>query len=104
MVIRGGENIYPTEVEAVLRAHPTVADAGVVGVPDDRLGETLAAFVVPADNAVPPERHEAQAYVRTQLAGFKVPAYVYLVNSLPLNAAGKLMRAPLRQWHVAHLT
>lgn len=99
MVVRGGENVYPLEVENVLTAHPTVAAAGVVGVPDPRLGETLAAFVVPADPAHPPRDEELRSFVREALSGFKTPQYWYLVTELPLNSAGKVIRGPLRESH-----
>lgn len=82
MIVRGGENVYPLEVETVLVEHPGVGVAGVVGVPDQRLGETLAAFV------------------RTRLAGFKVPPYWYDVTELPLSGAGKLLRSNLLAHHL----
>jgi acyl-CoA synthetase (AMP-forming)/AMP-acid ligase II len=99
MVVRGGENIYPLEVENVLTAHPEIAAAGVVGVPDARLGETLAAFVVPTDWAHPPRSEELRSFARATLAGFKVPQYWYTVEELPLNSAGKVLRAALRSMH-----
>ena len=98
MVVRGGENVYPLEVENVLVEHPGVAAAGVVGVPDQRLGETLAAFVVPS--AAPAAHAELAAFVRMRLAGFKVPAYWYDVAELPLNGAGKLLRPKLLDAHL----
>jgi len=101
MVVRGGENVYPLEVEHVLGDHPDVAAAGVVGVPDQRLGETLAAFVVAAQRAHPPDPDELRRYVRARLAGFKVPTYWYVVDELPLSHAGKVMRAALRDRHLA---
>lgn len=99
MVVSGGENVYPTEVEHVLAGHPGVAQAAVAGVPDRRLGETLAAFVVPADPAAPPGEEELRHFVRARLAGFKVPAHWHLVSELPHNAAGKLLRRRLRELH-----
>lgn len=99
MVVRGGENVYPLEIEHVLAAHPGVDAVGVVGVPDPRLGETLAAFVVPADMDAPPAGQELRAFVRARLAGFKVPTHWYVVQTLPLNGAGKLDRAALRTHH-----
>jgi acyl-CoA synthetase (AMP-forming)/AMP-acid ligase II len=101
MVVRGGENVHPVEVENVLATHPDVAASGVVGVPDPRLGETLAAFVVPADPARPPDEAELRRHVRRQLAGFKVPVHWYCVDALPLTAAGKLSRLELRRRHEA---
>ena len=100
MVIRGGENVYPVEVENVLSAHPAVAAVGVVGVPDPRLGETLAAFVVPTASAHPPRPEELSSFARVKLAGFKIPQYWYSVAELPLNSAGKVVRAQLRDSHL----
>ncbi|SPM35180.1 Acyl-CoA synthetase (AMP-forming)/AMP-acid ligase II, partial [Mycobacterium rhizamassiliense] len=100
MVVRGGENVYPLEVENVLSAHPAVAAVGVVGVPDTRLGETLAAFVVPTDPAHPPRPEELGSFARVTLAGFKIPHYWYAVAELPLNSAGKVIRATLRSSHL----
>lgn len=101
MVVRGGENIYPLEVENVLSAHPAVAAVGVVGVPDPRLGETLAAFIVPTDLAHPPRPQELGSFARVKLAGFKIPQYWYSVAELPLSSAGKVVRATLRAAHLA---
>jgi len=100
MVVRGGENIYPVEVENVMSAHPRVAAVGVVGVPDPRLGETLAAFIVPTDPAHPPRPEELGSFARVTLAGFKIPQYWYTVAELPLNSAGKLDRGTLRAAHL----
>jgi acyl-CoA synthetase (AMP-forming)/AMP-acid ligase II len=100
MVVRGGENIYPLEVENALSAHPAVAAVGVVGVPDARLGETLAAFIVPADAAHPPPPEELSSFARASLAGFKIPQYWYTAAELPLNSAGKVVRAELYASHL----
>ena len=100
MVIRGGENVYPLEVENVLSAHPAVAAVGVVGVPDSRLGETLAAFIVPVESSHPPRPEELGSFARVKLAGFKIPQYWYVVADLPLNTAGKVVRAQLRDSHL----
>ena len=95
MIIRGGENVYPQEVENRLLEHPRITDAAVIGVPDRLLGETIRAFVVPADPADPPGREELRAFARAALAGFKVPAQWEFVPSLPRNATGKLLRRQL---------
>ncbi|HVV08219.1 fatty acid--CoA ligase family protein [Amycolatopsis sp.] len=97
-IVRGGENVYPLEVEQTLQAHPAVASAGVVGVPDQRLGQTIAAFVVPAGK--PPTAEELHAFARARLAGFKVPAFWYEVPALPHTGAGKLLRRQLAAWHL----
>jgi acyl-CoA synthetase (AMP-forming)/AMP-acid ligase II len=97
MVVRGGENVYPLEVENALASHPGVAAVGVVGVPDTRLGENLAAFIVPADPASPLDIDQLRAFTRARLAGFKVPAHWYFVEDLPLNHNGKLNRSVLQE-------
>jgi len=94
-IVRGGENIYPLEIELVLAAHPGVAEACVVGVPDRRWGEIVKAVVVPAgDGAV--TAAELQAWVRDRLAHFKVPSVVELVDELPRTPSGKVLRRALR--------
>jgi acyl-CoA synthetase (AMP-forming)/AMP-acid ligase II len=91
-IIRGGENVYPLEVEQVLESHPAVREAAVVGVPDRRWGEVIKAVIVPADDAVPPDTEELRTHVRARLAGFKVPTVWELAPALPRNASGKLLR------------
>ncbi len=94
-IIRGGENVFPVEVEQILESHPGVLEAAVVGVPDQRLGETIRACIVAADPASPPSIDELRAYCRERLAGFKVPAQWTFWDSLPRNAAGKVLRHKL---------
>lgn len=91
-IIRGGENVHPLEVENVLATHPAVAEAGVVGLPDRRLGQTVAAFVVPAVPEDPPEPDALATYARERLAGFKVPTTWRFVSAMPRTASGKLQR------------
>jgi acyl-CoA synthetase (AMP-forming)/AMP-acid ligase II len=98
-IIRGGENVYPDEVEEVLASHLEVAAAGVVGVPDQRLGQTIAAFLVSADPDRPPDPGDLRRHARARLAGFKVPVFWYLAGALPHSAAGKLLRRELAAWH-----
>ena len=95
MIIRGGENVHPVEVEQVIAQHPGVREVAVVGVPDQRLGQTVHAVVVPADPAIPPSQEELRAHVRAQLAPFKTPASWSFVDSLPRNQQGKLLRRVL---------
>jgi O-succinylbenzoic acid--CoA ligase len=98
LIISGGENVYPVEVEAALRAHPAVEDAGVVGVPDERWGQVPVAFVKLHDAATLTEP-DLTAFCYTRLARYKVPAHIRFVESLPRNAAGKLLRrALLESW------
>ncbi len=94
-IIRGGENVYPLEIERVLEAHPQVREAAAVGVPSRRWGQTIKAFVVPADADRPPDVAVLAAFVKSRLAGFKVPADWELTAELPRNAAGKLLRRRL---------
>ncbi len=95
-IVRGGENIYPREVEDALRTHPAVEDVAVVGVPDRRWGEIVRAVVVPVDASAPPDPDELVAHARTSLAAFKVPADWRFVDELPRNAGGKVLRRQLR--------
>jgi O-succinylbenzoic acid--CoA ligase len=95
LIVRGGENIYPAELEAVLAAHPGIQEAAVVGVPDARWGEVPVAFVVTRGGNRPPE--DLGAWCRESLAGFKVPARFLSIDALPRNAMGKVERTVLRQ-------
>lgn len=94
-LIRGGENIYPLEVERVLELHTDVSEAAVIGIPSRRWGQTLKAFVVAADSQRPPAVSELNEHARNHLATFKVPEEWELVTELPRNAAGKLLRRQL---------
>ncbi|MBW8793466.1 MAG: acyl--CoA ligase [Streptomyces sp.] len=102
MIIRGGENVHPLEVETVLAAHPGVADAAVTGVPDERLGQTVVAFVVPADPEAPPAPAALRSHTRARLSGFKVPVRWWFVDDLPRNANGKVVRSRLREPYELH--
>ena len=93
-IIRGGENVYPVEVEQVLATHPDVQDVVVVGVPDRRLGETIKAFIVPSPGATP-DPETLRSYGRERLAGFKVPVMWEFLEAMPRNANGKIMRRAL---------
>ena len=95
MVISGGENIYPAEVERVLIEHPAVADVAVIGVPDDTWGEAVQAVVVPA-GGTEPSPQELISFARERLAHYKCPASVRLVGALPRNASGKVLKRNLR--------
>jgi len=97
MIISGGENIYSAEVEAALAAHPGVAEVAVIGVPHERWGETPLAVVVPADPGRPPTLDDLLAHCRERLASYKKPTGVALVDALPRNAAGKVVKPELRR-------
>ena len=96
MVIVGGFNVYPAEVEQVLLAHPAVAQAAVVGVPDQRLGEVCVAYLVAKQGAVA-EEEGLMSLCRERLANFKVPRAVRWVDSLPMNASGKVLKYKLKE-------
>jgi acyl-CoA synthetase (AMP-forming)/AMP-acid ligase II len=95
MYICGGFNAYPAEIEQVLAAHATVAEAAVVGVPDDRLGEVGKAFVVAAAGARV-EVDSLLAYAKAHLANYKIPKYVEVVESFPRSSLGKVLKRELR--------
>jgi long-chain acyl-CoA synthetase len=96
MVIRGGVNIYPREIEEVLHTHPAVVDCAVFGIPDERLGERLHAVV---EARAPVTEEELAAHCRSQLADFKVPASFELVAELPRQPNGKVLKRLLREPH-----
>jgi acyl-CoA synthetase (AMP-forming)/AMP-acid ligase II len=96
LYIRGGYNIYPAEVEAVLALHPAVASVSVVGVPAPRIGEIGVAFVVPADPEKPPTLEELREIVRIELADYKAPDRLEIVDRLPVNAMMKVDKSALR--------
>jgi O-succinylbenzoic acid--CoA ligase len=97
LVVTGGENVAPAEVEAVLRAHPEVADCAVVGVPDPEWGHAVAAAIVPRDPARPPAPADLAAWCRARLAGFKVPRRWTVVAELPRTSSGKVVTARVRE-------
>lgn len=94
MIITGGENVYGPEVERVLFAHPAVADAAIVGVPDDRWGESVKAIVVTTE---PASAEDIIAFCRDRLAGFKCPTTVEFLPELPRNPSGKILKRQLRE-------
>jgi acyl-CoA synthetase (AMP-forming)/AMP-acid ligase II len=95
MFIVGGFNAYPAEIEGFLMSHPAVAQAAVIGVPDERMGQVGKAFIVVRDGA-PLTEAELIAWARETMAGFKVPRSVAFLSALPLNATGKVMKDHLR--------
>jgi long-chain acyl-CoA synthetase len=95
MIIRGGFNVYPREIEEVLMRHPGVSICAVVGVPDERLGEEVKAFVVPAEGADVTEAALVE-WCRRELAAYKVPRLVEFRDSLPMTATGKVLKRALR--------
>jgi acyl-CoA synthetase (AMP-forming)/AMP-acid ligase II len=100
MIIRGGENIYPREIEQILFAHPAVADVAVVGVPDAKWGEQVAAFIRPAPGHTP-DPGELLAYCREHLAPHKTPRYWTVLREFPLTPSGKVQKFVLRERFLA---
>jgi fatty-acyl-CoA synthase/long-chain acyl-CoA synthetase len=101
MIISGGENIYCAEVEDVLAAHPKVGEVALIGVPDTRYGEAPLAVVAPRDPADPPTPEELSAWCRERLARYKNPREYSVVQALPRNPSGKVLKTALRQEHGA---
>jgi len=97
MYISGGENVYPAEVEQVLFRHPNVLDVAVIGVPDDRWGESGLAIVVPRDPAAF-DPAEVIGFCDGKLARYKIPKTARAIDELPRNAAGKVLKRELRDW------
>jgi fatty-acyl-CoA synthase len=95
MVVSGGLNVYPREIEEVLHQHPALLEAAVIGVPDEYFGEALRAFVVlrPGMNA---QAAELEAHCRTALSGYKVPKEFRVIDALPRNAGGKVLKKDLK--------
>ncbi len=96
MIVSGGENIYPREVEEVLSRHPAVLEVAVIGIPDERWGETVKA-VVALREGMDATAEQLIAFCRSRLGGFKLPRSVDLVQALPRNAAGKVLKRELRE-------
>lgn len=99
MIIRGGENVYPREIEEFLYGHPKIADVQVVGVPDEKYGEEILACVIPRDPADPPTLEEITAYCREQLAHYKIPRALRILESFPMTVSGKVRKIELRETH-----
>ena len=96
MIISGAENIYPAEVESAVYGHPDVAEVAVIGVPDDKWGESVKAIVAPKPGTNP-DPEDIIAFARTRIAGFKAPKSVDFIEALPRNASGKILRRELRE-------
>ncbi|NEE21192.1 AMP-binding protein [Streptomyces sp. SID7499] len=97
MIIRGGENIYPREIEEFLYGHPKIQDVQVVGVPHERYGEEVLACVIARDPADPPTLEEVRAFCEGQLAHYKVPSGVRILDSFPMTVSGKVRKVELRE-------
>jgi fatty-acyl-CoA synthase len=101
LIIRGGENIYPPEVEEFLTHHPSIAEVAVVGLPDAKYGEVIAAWVVPRPGSTLTE-HDIREFCRGQIAHFKVPQYLQIVDHLPRTVTGKVRKHVLREQGIDH--
>ncbi|WP_405624273.1 AMP-binding protein [Streptomyces sp. NBC_00076] len=97
MIIRGGENIYPREIEEFLYAHPRIADVQVVGVPHERYGEEVLACVIPRDPAGPLTLEELRAFCEGKLAHYKIPSRLQILDSFPMTVSGKVRKVELRE-------
>jgi fatty-acyl-CoA synthase len=97
LVIRGGENVYPREVEEFLYTHPDVADVQVIGVPDARYGEELMAWVVLRPGAAPLTAEAVREFCAGKLAHYKVPRYVHVVDGFPMTVTGKVRKVEMRE-------
>jgi fatty-acyl-CoA synthase len=96
MIISGGENIYCAEVENVIAGHPKVAQVALIGVPDDKWGETPLAVIIPVDQEDPPTPEDIAAWCAERLARYKRPKSIAIVDALPRNPSGKVLKNQLR--------
>ncbi len=103
MVIRGGENIYPREIEEFLYAHPDVEDVQVIGVPDEKYGEELCAWIKLRDGAEPLDAEQVREFCAGRLAHYKIPRYVMLVDEFPMTVTGKIRKIQMREESAAKL-
>ena len=103
LVIRGGENVYPREVEEFLHTHPDIDDVQVIGVPDRKYGEELCAWVRMREGAEPLTAEAVQAFCKGKLAHFKVPRYVQVVDEFPMTVTGKIRKVEMRERSVGLL-
>ncbi|SER10901.1 fatty-acyl-CoA synthase [Solimonas aquatica] len=103
MIIRGGENIYPREIEECLYQHPQVADVQVIGIPSERYGEEVMAWVRPKTGTIP-QSGELEAFCRERLAGYKVPRHWKFVAEFPVTVTGKVQKFRMRELAMAELS
>jgi fatty-acyl-CoA synthase len=96
MVIRGGENVYPREIEEFLYSHPDIADVQVIGVPDQRYGEELMAWVRLREGATTLSAEDIREFCSGRLAHYKVPRYVHVVEEFPMTVTGKVRKVEMR--------
>ena len=97
MVIRGGENIYPREIEEFLYSHPDIEDVQVIGVPDEKYGEELCAWIRMRAGAEPLDADAVRAFATGRLAHYKIPRYVMVVDEFPMTVTGKIRKVEMRE-------
>ena len=99
MIISGGMNIYPAEVEAALERHPLVYEVAVIGVPSDDWGESVMAVIVPKtpESSTPLTVEDVEGFARTQLAGYKVPRFIEFIDEIPKTGSNKILKRALRE-------
>ncbi|HET7071259.1 MAG TPA: AMP-binding protein [Nocardioides sp.] len=97
LVIRGGENVYPREVEEFLYSHPDIEDVQVIGVPDEKYGEELCAWIKLTEGAEPLDADQVRAFCTGKLAHYKIPRYVMLVDEFPMTVTGKIRKVQMRE-------
>jgi fatty-acyl-CoA synthase len=102
MIIRGGENIYPREIEEFLYTHPAVSDVQVIGVPDVKYGEEVCAWIRLRDGHSP-TTGDIQAFCRGQIASYKIPRYVKFTTEFPMTVTGKIQKFRMREMSIAEL-
>jgi fatty-acyl-CoA synthase len=101
MIIRGGENVYPREIEEFLYGHPKISDVQVVGVPDEQYGEEILACVIPRDPADPPTLRDVEDFCGGRLAHYKVPRHLRILDAFPMTVSGKVRKVELREGFAA---
>jgi fatty-acyl-CoA synthase len=102
MIIRGGENVYPREIEEYLYTHPNIVDAQVIGVPDEKYGEQVMAWVQVKPGSTLTEE-DVKEFCRGHIAHFKVPAYVAFIDDYPMTVTGKIQKFKLREMAIESL-
>jgi fatty-acyl-CoA synthase len=103
MVIRGGENVYPREIEEFLYTHPDILDAQVIGVPDVKYGEELMAWVRMREGAAPLTAESLREFCSGRLAHYKIPRYVHIVEEFPMTVTGKVRKVEMRERSISLL-
>ena len=103
MIVSGGENVYPAEIEQVIAKIPGIDEASVIGIPDEKWGEVPKAYIV-SKRGNPPTDEDIIQFCRKHLAGFKVPRHIERIDDLPKNPSGKVLKKKLRELSGLHLT